>query len=165
MRRRAAMFLSLIFLFAAVFSEETPKAAPYGTDEFPPWLKDLRRAEIISFGTLPFATFFGSIAYDTYRYYTHGQASGYLPWPFKDSETAVAQTEDEQKMILLASAGVSVGVAVIDFSVRTIIRLIRDSQAEKHNESIPDPIRIEPEPVAPPAGAADAVSAPAAGTH
>ena len=37
---------------------------PYGEDEFYTWQKDLRRAEIITFGSLPFGTFRASISSD-----------------------------------------------------------------------------------------------------
>lgn len=146
MKRGIALALLLAIPALWCFPEDTatPVAEPYGKDEFPAWLSDLRRAEIISFGIFPFATFFTSTYYGYYRYFQHNQASGYEPWPLTNSETAIPLTEDEQMHIVLISAAVSVGGAIIDYGVRTVIRLIRESKADRHNESIPDPIRIEP---------------------
>jgi hypothetical protein len=153
-RRLAAFILALILsvsLYAdttktttTTTSTTTPEAVPYGPAEFPEWQKDLRRAEIISFGALPFVTFFASIYYDVYRYYSHDQEAGYLPWPFKNSDTAVALTEDEQKNILLYSAGISVGVAIFDFGYRQISREIRMRKAERENSETDSVIQIEP---------------------
>lgn len=133
--------LSLFMLSAETTSME---AVPYGSSEFPEWQKDLRRAEILSFGSLPFVTFMASIYFDIYRYVDHNGAEGYLPWPFKKSSVAVPLTEQEQMQILLASAGISVGVAVFDFGFRAIKRYIRISKAEKRNREIVEPIQIEP---------------------
>lgn len=145
MKRGIAIALLLIIPALWCFSDDTttPVAEPYGKEEFPAWISDIRRAEIISFGIFPFATFFTSTYYGYYRYFQHDQASGYEPWPLTNSETAIALTEDEQMQIVLVSAAVSVGGAIIDYGVRTVIRLIRESQANRHNDSIPDPIRIE----------------------
>mgnify|MGYP007099008669 CR=1 FL=1 len=50
-------FFTLISAFFLIFSEASfaETAEPYKDDEFPLLLKDLRRAEIITFGTMPFA--------------------------------------------------------------------------------------------------------------
>ena len=148
MRWKQCIALILICMFTYnVFAADTDTTAvPYGPDEFPAWQKDLRRAEIISFGAFPFVTFLASIYYDVYRYVSHDYEEGYRPWPFKNSDTAVALTEDEQKNIVYVSMGISVGVAVFDFSYRTIKRIIREREAEKHNREIPDTIDITPVP-------------------
>ena len=104
-------------------AEHTP--LPYKKDEFPEWQRDLRRAEIIALGSLPFVTLLSSLSYDVYRYYDHNQDERYKPWPFRDSAIAVPKTEDEQKRVLLIAVGVAVGVAVVDFSFRAIGRSIR----------------------------------------
>mgnify|MGYP001806204254 CR=1 FL=1 len=146
MNRRFAAF-ALMIAFLAPLCAETADAhepVPYEKDEFPDWVKDLRRAEIISFGSLPFVTFFASIYYDVYRYYDHNQEPGYEPWPFKNSNTAVGLSEDEQKKLVLVSAGISVGVAVFDYGFRAIRRAIRNKKAERDHQLDVDPITIEP---------------------
>lgn len=147
-KRFAAFVIAILFslsLYAdtTASGSTTPEAVPYGPAEFPQWQKDLRRAEIISFGALPFVTFFASIYYDVYRYYSHNQESGYLPWPFKKSDSSVAVSENEQKKIVLYSAGISVGVALFDFGYRAITREIRMRKAERENRETDNPIQIE----------------------
>lgn len=150
-KRFAAFVLAILFslsLYADTTTSSgssgstTPEAVPYGPAEFPQWQKDLRRAEIISFGALPFVTFFASIYYDVYRYYSHNQDEGYLPWPFKKSDS-IAESEEEQKKIVLYSAGISIGVALFDFGYRAITREIRIRKAERENRETDNPIQIE----------------------
>jgi hypothetical protein len=149
--------------FLAPLCAETADAhtpVPYEKDEFPDWIKDIRRAEIISFGSLPFVTFFSSIYYDVYRYYDHDQDSRYKPWPFKDSESAVGLSEDEQKRLVLVSAGIAVGVAVFDYGFRAIRRAIRNKKAEREHQLVVDPITIEPLEAAPANAKPDAINPP-----
>ncbi|HOT61827.1 MAG TPA: hypothetical protein PLU93_03105 [Treponemataceae bacterium] len=124
-------------------SEGTPLPVPYGPDEFATWQKDLRRAEVIALGSLPFVTFMASIYYDVYRYASHGYQDEYLPWPFKKADIAIDLTEDEQKKILLVSAGISIGVAITDFAIRAIRRNMRARRAERAKPAR-EPILIEP---------------------
>ncbi len=145
--RRSIAFL--IFLFFAVFAlfavpSGDTKPDPYGTAEFPQWQKDLRRAEIIAFGTLPFVTFLSSVGFEVYRYQAHGYADAYKPWPIKDSNTAIALSEGEQVKILMISAGISIGSAVFDYGFRAIMRALRANALDRHNREIPDPIQIMP---------------------
>lgn len=146
--RRFASAVCLLLAFMPLCAETatTHEAVPYGPAEFPPWQQDLRRAEIISFGALPFVTFFSSIYYDLYRYYSHDKEEGYLPWPFKKAESAVPLSEDEQKRILAYSAGISVGVAVFDFGYRAFRREMRIRKAEREIREKGNDIEIEPIP-------------------
>lgn len=147
MNRRFAAFALMIAFLAPLGAEtttDTHEPVPYEKNEFPDWIKDLRRAEIITFGSLPFITFSASIYYDIYRYYDHDKESGYEPWPFKKSDTAVALSEDEQKRLVVISACISVGVAVFDYGFRAVRRAIRNKRAEREHQLIVDPITIEP---------------------
>ncbi len=135
----------LFFLIAtSLFAVDTTTPVPYGPAEFAPWQTDLRRAEILSFGALPFVTFMASIYYDLYRYADNKGDEGYLPWPFKKSAVAVPLTEREQKNIFLTSAGISVGVALFDYGYRYVTRSIRAGKAAKANQLRIEPIRIVP---------------------
>lgn len=165
MIRRALGAVTLCcFVFTTTFpafSQSTPADSgqtplPYKETEFTDWQKDLRRAEIIAFGSLPFVTLLSSLSYDIFRYYDHNQDERYKPWPFRDSTIAIPKSEDEQKRILLIAVGVSIGVAVFDFSFRAIRRSIRRSRADKQNSDYVQAIRIheidiEPDPQAEPA--------------
>ena len=155
MRFRLIFIPVFMFLLLGTISAETPTTTPattpaenvpvpYSPEEFTDWQKDLRRAEILSFGALPFVTFVSSIYYDIYRYYSNDKQEGYLPWPLKKSESAIGLSESEQKNIFLYSISISVGVAVFDFGFRTVKRAIQNSKAKKENQGYIDPIQIEP---------------------
>ncbi|ULQ60062.1 hypothetical protein K7I13_01670 [Brucepastera parasyntrophica] len=136
------MFFCMLAAIIPAQTSTTPE--PYRDDEFSAWMKDLRRAEIISFGSLPFVTFMAGIYYDIYRYFSHDQDEAYMPWPFKDSATSIPLTEDEQKNILFISIGISLGVALFDFTYRTIARKVRENRLERENRLKKDPIMIQP---------------------
>lgn len=144
--KRFLLILFFCSLFIPLFCAETNTPAPYGPAEFPPWQKDLRRAEILSFGSLPFVTFFSSIYYDVYRYFSHDKQEGYLPWPLKNAETSIPLTEDEQKTIFFSAIGISIGVAVVDFSWRAIRRSLTTRSSEKKRQNEIFPITIMPLP-------------------
>lgn len=144
MKRVTACLLFCMLLFPLSAAEpETTEAVPYSPDEFQPWQKDLRRAEIIAFGSLPFVTFMTSLGYDVFRYYTHNQRDEYLPWPLKDNDIAEPLSQDEQKRILLISVGISVGVALFDFGYRALKRHIRQSRQDRNNREEQRNIVIE----------------------
>ncbi|MEE1181408.1 MAG: hypothetical protein UHY90_04070, partial [Treponema sp.] len=56
-------FLSLFFIFLTfsfiipfnAFAEESTEPVPYSKEEFPQWALDLRRFEVVSLGSIPFA--------------------------------------------------------------------------------------------------------------
>lgn len=149
MKRGTALVLALVFFFG-ILPAQTPasgetdtKPLPYEKDEFPSWQSDIRRAEIIAFGALPFVTFMTSLSYDVYRYIDHDQREEYLPWPMKKKEIAEPLSEDDQKRILLISVGVSIGVALFDYGYRALKRHIRQSRQERRNREARPVIIIE----------------------
>jgi hypothetical protein len=97
------------------------------TKEFPLWVKDLRRADIIAFGSFPFTMFFTTFAIDTWRCADHGWDQKYAPWPFKGSGAIdMTTSEHEQNMIIAAAA--SVTLALTDY---VIVRIKRHKLARK----------------------------------
>ena len=56
---------------------------PYRPEEFPDWALDLRRAEIVFFGSLPFSLFFTFEAYDLGRFVASGFDPLLAPWPMR----------------------------------------------------------------------------------
>jgi hypothetical protein len=97
------------------------------SSEFPLWARDLRRGEIVAFGSFPFTLFFSTLAVDSARYFQHDRDSRYLPWPMK-GPGAVEMSRDERKKTLLIAAAASVVIAVIDFS---IVQVKRNRERER----------------------------------
>jgi hypothetical protein len=129
------IFTLLLNTALPVFAEDTtPKA--YDEDEFPQTLKDLRRFEIITLGSLPFVTLDATLAYSTYRYAAHGFDSAYQPDIFSSSSF----TQEEQTGIILTSIGISVGIGLTDL----IVQLIKRSPKRKKTQINYDDIAVIP---------------------
>jgi hypothetical protein len=90
---------------------------PYTDDEFSEWLLDLRRGEIIMFGSFPFTFFFATEGYDLFRLSTHNFDSAYAPWPLKDPVKGPYSFE-EQVGVVIAAVSLSLVIAVVDYIVR-----------------------------------------------
>lgn len=106
------------------------KPEPYKPEEFPQWAHDLRRAEIIAFGSLPFTLFFVKFAIDSFRYADNDWDRRYAPWPLK-SAGAIEMDEDQKIAALVAAGFGSVLLAFVDH----IVVSMRRSSAEKAAQS------------------------------
>ena len=110
----------------------------FDTSGFPFWVKDLRRAEIVAFGSFPFTIFLATFAIDTYRFGNNSWDMRYAPWPLT-SAGAVDRTEDEQiKVIAFAAVG-SIVIALADF---LIVHYKRQKQRQYFNSLPGTPIII-----------------------
>ncbi|XTB05111.1 hypothetical protein KP614_09200 [Treponema denticola] len=130
------LFVSLFSVFP-VYAEDTKVSKtpdPYGAEEFKQWQKDLRRFEIITFGALPFVSLLSFWAYDIGRSIAHKGDPAYNPWPLKDAKIAVKLTEKEQLGVFLTAVGISLGVAIIDITYRSIKRANAKKLEEKNEE-------------------------------
>ncbi|MDR1862866.1 MAG: hypothetical protein LBQ67_02990 [Treponema sp.] len=130
------VFVCLFFL--SVFSslsaqdQSTLPATQFDTSGFPQWAKDLRRGEIVAFGSFPFAFFFATISMDLYRSASHGWDRRYAPWPVKPAGS-IDMTKDEQILTLSLAAGGAVLIALTDYA---IVRYKR-SKADKRSRELP----------------------------
>lgn len=79
----------------------------------PLWVKDLRRGEIVAFGSLPLTIFWVSTLFDLYRMATHNWSSRYAPWPLKGAD-AVDMTRGELITMFSIAVSSSVLIAVVD---------------------------------------------------
>jgi hypothetical protein len=108
----AVGFVSLPAPVAAQTAGTASAVAPEAI-QFPQWSRDLRRAEIIAFGTLPFTWLISTMTMDFIRTGQNGGDRQYWPWPLKPSG-APAMTNDEYISAIGIAAGLSVGVAIVD---------------------------------------------------
>jgi len=110
----------LLATICAVFPEDTSTAADsgeeYSEEEFPGWLVDIRRGEVIAFGAFPIMMFVTNSVYSVYKGLSGGSTD-------TSSIFSVSLTEDEQLDILYIGIGLSVSIAITDW----IIGKIRDT--------------------------------------
>ncbi len=122
MRKTAALLLLAVVLSSYIQAEdkaEDKKEAkrdyvPYDKNEFPLWARDLRRFEIVFFGTIPFSFFYASFGHSIYTYASSGWDPDYAPALFGNSTPPVLT--DSQKMeIVYTALGLSFTAAVFDY--------------------------------------------------
>lgn len=119
---------------AAAASSSSTDPVPYGADEFPPWTLDLRRAEVVAFGSYPFTVFVTKAAFETLRFYESGWDRSYAPWPLASAD-AVEMDDDQKMQVFVAAAVVSLVVALIDWTIVSVKR----SAKQRRVESTPGP--------------------------
>ena len=108
------------------------------TNNVPQWARDLRRWEIVLFGSFPFAMFTSTLIMDTVLWYDAGrwgfdeQNRRYAPWPLKSSG-AVAMGDRAQVRTIGLAVGVSAAVAFADL----IIVQVRRQRERKKAEALP----------------------------
>lgn len=145
--RCIALILCWSFALSLGAAEPTVTIEPYTKDEFPGWLQDLRRAEIVSLGSLPFVTLSVTLGYSLYRYFSHDMNPDYFPNPFAKSSSAARLSTDEQLGILFTSLGVAAAVGITDFTITTIQRHKRNKAQEELNRGAVEIIPLGDESV------------------
>ena len=144
MIKKRAAFVFLIVLFTLVpglYAQTTDSgmaSTQFDTSDFPQWGKDLRRAEIVAFGSFPFMYFFANFGMGCWIWHREAgmkfteEARVYAPWPL-DTAAPYEKTTKEKMRVLGIAAGGSVLVALIDYG---IVRYKRNRQ-EKKSRSLP----------------------------
>ena len=132
MRKKIFTIIFYIFLLniavpAAAQTTENTSGAAFDMSGSPQWARDLRRGEIVAFGTFPFAIFFSTFAMDMFRSASNNWDSRYYPWPFKPAG-AIGMTSREQYLTIGLAAGTSILVAGID---HLVVRNQRKKQAQQ----------------------------------
>jgi hypothetical protein len=123
----AMVFLGLLFFVSPLQAQTTGTgttalpANQFDTSDFPLWGKDLRRAEIIAFGTFPFTMFTATFFMDAWRTYDHDWDTRYAPWPFKTAG-AIEMTRSEHEITLAAAGIASLALGLTDFIIVQIKR-------------------------------------------
>jgi hypothetical protein len=132
----AAFLLGMIFSVFPLHGQTTAAAQPpnyFDTSGFPQWGKDLRRAEIIAFGTFPFTMFTATVVMDTLRASKHNWDGRYMPWPLKTAG-AIEMTNEEHELVFISAAAASVVLALTDF----VIVKIKQHQTRRRALEIPE---------------------------
>jgi len=137
--KKIALLLLLMAVPALLLPAQTNTTPSiFSSDKVPQWVKDLRRWEIVAFGSIPFTMLTATFAMDMYRW---GNANGmdfsdegrrYAPWPMK-SAGAVVMESREQEMVFVIAGSLSISIAMTDL----IITQIKRSQARKKAEALP----------------------------
>ena len=130
--KKYIIILLLVFISLSALMAQDMGSTNFDMTGFPQWTRDLRRAEIIAFGSFPFAYFFSSFVYDAYRCVIHDWDMRYAPWPF-EAAGSIGKSQDERKKVLLIAAGTAVFISLIDYSIVQI----RRNRREKESRSLP----------------------------
>ena len=116
----------VLFIFVIIFSLSAVEidmtgieVEPYDKVEFPQFLLDMRRAEIVTFGSYPFTTMAVGAGFSLFKYFSSGMDSKYTPNPFIKTSSANL-TDAETRGIILGAAGLSLGIGIIDFFLNQI---------------------------------------------
>jgi len=127
-----------VFHIPAQTNNTDSSPGAFDTTGFPQWAKDLRRWEIVAFGSIPFTMLFTTAGMDMYRW---NNANGmdmseegrrYAPWPLKSSAAILMSTKEFENVLKIAAC-VSVGIAFTDL----IIVKIKRYKARKKAEALP----------------------------
>jgi hypothetical protein len=125
----AALVFSVIPLCAqeVISGDILPEGIRSSSSEFPLWAQDLRRGEIVAFGSFPFTMFATTFAMDSVRYFSHSADKRYAPWPFK-GPGAIEMSKTERQQTIIIAAVASVTLAVVDFA---IVQSKRNKEAKR----------------------------------
>ena len=114
-----ALLLLAVTLCAQDATTGDTEAEEYTEEEFSPFLRDLRRAEIVMFGSFPLTLFLSLEFYDIYRYVSFAgdpEQYRYAPWPFRPPD-AVGYSDKENLGIFFSALSTSLLIAVADYVV------------------------------------------------
>jgi len=131
-------FLLLAPVIQAPAQSSSASSQTFNMTGFPQWAKDMRRWDIIAFGSFPFTMFAVTFFSDLARWNNANSmdfSSGgrrYAPWPFK-SAGAIDMSKEEYERTILIAAGLSVSIAIADL----IIVKIRDRKERRRIEGVP----------------------------
>jgi hypothetical protein len=139
MKKMALSFICLLLLMippalsgqgSSSTADPALKSTQFDTSGFPLWAKDLRRAEIVAFGSFPFTFFFATFAVDTYRSASHNWDMRYAPWPLKSSG-AIEMSQDELLITMSIAATGSVVLSLADYLIVKYKQHKRERELEK----------------------------------
>ena len=104
----------------------------------PQWVKDIRRWEIVAFGSIPFTILTATFAMDMYRWQNANgmdfsdEGRKYAPWPLKSAGATIMESKEQETVFIIAGS-LSVGIALAD----QVIVQIKRYRARKKAEALP----------------------------
>lgn len=117
------IFLALFLLALSAGAQQADagdsEPEEYKEEEFSPFLRNLRRAEIVTLGSFPITLFLTLEAFDIYRYIDNSGEPDqyrYTPWPFRSANPA-PYAPPEIMGILVTAASASLLIAVADYII------------------------------------------------
>ena len=133
--RRLVAVLSAVFFFnmcfsSPLFSEENREAEPYASEEFPLWLRNTRRTEIITLGSMPFTVLGVGLVYGAYNYFT-GESSTFIT-PFNAS----SYSEKDIWNVVGLSFSVSLVIGLTDLAITLVKQKKQRDYSSKAQEAI-----------------------------
>lgn len=120
---------------AVMNSIDDGTAEPYSKDEFPAWSHDVRRAEIVTIGSLPFTILAATLCYSVGRYTISNFDFDYVPNPFAKSG-AGSLNQTEQIGVFATAGGISLCIGITDLIIH-IHRRNKRLRQEKERSSWP----------------------------
>ncbi|MBQ0052086.1 MAG: hypothetical protein KBT11_08500 [Treponema sp.] len=125
MKKLISFVSVIVFLFCAcpAFSESSDNT--YADLNPPQWLKDLRRTEIITFGSLPFVTLWTTVGYSL------ATGNGFRN-PMDKSTDSFSQ--DDQFNIIKISAATCIGLGLFDLGFNLVRRSILKNKQDRRKE-------------------------------
>ncbi|MDR2807396.1 MAG: hypothetical protein LBB43_00105 [Spirochaetaceae bacterium] len=109
-------FQTLLLLCAIPLAAQESPFQLFKPETHPQWLKDLRRAEIVAFGSFPFTMFASNFAIDSIRFLSHDANALYAPWPFKPAG-AIDMTDGEKGVTISVAVAASLIIALVDYLI------------------------------------------------
>jgi len=134
----SSLLLSPVLQVTAQNNTNTQPTTAFDTTGFPQWAKDMRRWDIIAFGTFPFAMFTSLFFTDLFRWGNANSMSfteegrRYAPWPLK-SAGAIEMTKEEYERSIWIAIGLSAAIAFADL----IFVKIRQNKERRRINSAP----------------------------
>jgi hypothetical protein len=142
LKKKATILLLLLILpilnIPAQTSQNDAVPSILESKNVPQWVKDLRRWEIVAFGSIPFTMLTATFAMDMYRW---NDANGmdfsnegrrYAPWPLKSTGPVLMKSEEQETVFIIAGS-LSIAIALTD----QIIVQIKRYKAKRRADAIP----------------------------
>lgn len=123
--KRILLVVLLLSVGLGVFADTAAEEpVPYSPEEFPPWLHDLRRAEIIFIGSIPVSLILSGLIYPYYRWAAKDFQSAYAPELFGGASRELDAGEREN--VLIFTVSLSGIITLADFIIGKVVQKKND---------------------------------------